>query len=96
MYVSMNLVFFYVSVSYAIANIEGSLQFIMNVPIPDLIQKKYFSSEFYGSIVGSTLTLSHAASGTNSRTTDIQIPDAGAGEDSPFGRYTYIRRYIDT
>ena len=87
-------------VSYAIANIEGSLQFIMNVSIPEPVIKRYISSEYYASIVDTTLTLfSPATSGTGtngsgSGTTskDIKIPNSS--DDSPFIGYVLENLFI--
>ena len=82
-------------VSYAIANFEGSLQFIMNVSIPEPVIKRYISSEYYASIVDTTLTLfppATSGSGTNGSgsgsgmtSKDIKIPNSS--DDSPFSGY---------
>ena len=89
-----NYLFFFfllaLPVSYAIANIEGSLQFIMNVSIPEPVIKRYLSSEYYASIVDTTLTLfppatSGSGSGSGMTSKDIKIPTCS--DDSPFSGY---------
>jgi hypothetical protein len=67
----------------------------MNVSIPEPVIKRYISSEYYASIVDTTLTLfppatsgtgtNGSGSGSGMTSKDIKIPNPS--DDSPFSGY---------